>query len=456
MLWNKVGQSAMAEFPETQYATSDGLSIAYQVWGDGLIDLVVVPGITSHLEARLELPEYVRWLRAFSAFSRLVIFDKRGNGMSDRIIGAPTLDERVADIQAVMDAAGMERAALAGYSEGGAISMLYAARYPERVSKLIIITSYAKGRVTSGMQTPEELEKVNKQLAENWGRVGGVHQFSAFGPGPEDPDGNAQFARICRMGATPATIVALNRMASYIDVSDVLPSIHQPTLVLCREGEEAYRERSLFVAENIPNATYMELLGDEHAPFRGDSDAYVRAIREFLVDDASSMADPASSKRFLASVLFTDLVGSTASQARLGDDTYRELMNRHDDLSQRQIQRYKGRFIHSTGDGLMATFDAPSNAIACAAAIRDALSSIDLQVRAGVHTGEIELRGDNISGINVNIAARIADHANSGEIFTSDLTRQLMIGANVSFESRGDYELKGVPGAWPIFAASLG
>jgi class 3 adenylate cyclase len=391
-----------------------------------------------------------------SAFSRFAIFDKRGNGMSDRIVGAPTLDERAADIQAVMDAAGMERVSLAGFSDGSAISMLFAARYPERVSKLIVGSGYAQGRVTSGMQTPEELENESKQFAENWGRVGGVHQFSGFGPGPEDPEGQAQFARICRMGATPATIVALNRMASYIDIGDVLPSIRQPTLVLCRNGDEAYRERSLFVAENIPNATYVELPGDEHPPYLGDIDAYTRAIRDFVIDPDSEMMTTVTSKRFLASILFTDLVGSTESQARLGDESYRELMNRHDDLTQRQVQRHKGHFIQATGDGLKATFDAPSNAIACAAAIRDSLSSLDLQVRAGVHTGEIEQRGDDITGISVNIAARIADRADSGEILTSDLTRQLMIGANVNFESRGEHELKGVPGKWPVFAASLG
>lgn len=446
----------MPDFPETQYTTSDGLSIAYQVWGDGPSDLVVVPGIISHLEERLDSPEYVRWMRALSAFCRVVIFDKRGNGMSDRITGAPTLDERATDIQAVMDAAGVERTALVGFSEGGVLSMVLAAQHPERVSKLITGGSGAQGRVASGEQTPEQLDQVSEQLLENWGRVGAVHQFSKFGPGPEDPDGQKEFARFCRMSATPATIVALNKMSSYMDVSDVLPSIHQPTLVLRREGETTSQARAMFVAEHIPNATYMELPGHEHPPYMGDSDAYALAIQDFLVDKSDAIAPLTSSVRFLASVLFTDLVGSTESQAHLGDARYRELMNRHDDLSLRQIQRHKGRFVHSTGDGLMATFDAPSNAIACAAAIRDGLSSMDLQVRAGVHTGEVEQRGDDISGISVNIASRIADHANSGEIFTSDLTRKLMIVADVSFESLGDYELKGVPGTWPLFAASLG
>ncbi len=446
----------MAEFPETQYATSDGLSIAYQVWGDGPYDLVFTPGIISHLEVQLEIPEYVHWMRSLSAFARVVKFDKRGNGMSDRIVGAPTFDERITDIQAVMDAAGVKTAALAGFSEGGAMCMVFAARQPERVSKLIIGGSGATGRVASGEETQEDYDKAAEQLLRNWGRVGAVHRFSHFGPGPEDPEGQVQFARFCRMSTTPATIVALSRMATYCDVRDVLPSIQQPTLVLRRERESASRERSMLVAELIPNATYVELPGDEHQAYMGDADAYLRAIREFLVDEPAAMVVPAASKRVLASVLFTDLVGSTESQVRLGDDTYRELMNRHDDLSQQQIRRYKGRFIQSTGDGLLATFDAPTSAIACAVAIRDAVSSIDLQMRAGIHTGEIELRGDNISGISVNIASRIADQAGSGEVLTSDLTRQLMIGSDVSFQGRGDFELKGVPGTWPLYAASMG
>ncbi len=253
--------------------------------------------------------------------------------------------------------------------------MVFAARQPERVSKLIIGGGFATGRVVSGEETQEEQDKLAEQLLRNWGKVGAVHRASRLGPGPEDPEGQAQFARFCRMSATPATMVALNRMNAYIDVRDVLPSIQQPTLVLRREGETISRERSMLVAEHIPNATYVELPGDEHQAYMGDADAYVRAIREFLVDEPAAMVLPAASKRVLASVLFTDLVGSTESQVRLGDVTYRELMDRHDDLSQRQIRRHKGRFIQSTGDGLLATFDAPTNAIACAVSIREAVSN---------------------------------------------------------------------------------
>ncbi len=263
----------MTEFPETQYATSDGLSIAYQVWGDGPYDLVYTPGIISHLEVELEIPEYVHWMRSLSAFARVVKFDKRGNGMSDRIVGAPTLDERITDIQAVMDAAGVETAALAGFSEGGAMCMVFAARQPERVSKLIIGGGFATGRVVSGEETQEEQDKAAEQLLRNWGKVGAVHRLSRLGPGPEDPEGQAQFARFCRMSATPATMVALNRMNAYIDVRDVLPSIQQPTLVLRREGETTSRARSMLVAENSPNATFVYLPGDEHPAYLGDADA---------------------------------------------------------------------------------------------------------------------------------------------------------------------------------------
>lgn len=446
----------MSDFPETQYVTNDGLSIAYQVWGDGPIDLVCVPGIVSHLEAQLAIPDYEHWLSEMSAFSRLLIFDKRGNGMSDRIVGAPTLDERISDIQAVMDDAGFGSAALAGFSEGGAMAMLFAARHPERVSKLVLGGSFAQGWVPSGEMTSEQIEKESAQLLDNWGKPDGVHMFSGHGPGPENPKGQLEFARFCRMSSTPATIAALFRMASYIDVSDVLPAIHQPTLILRREAEHVSYARAKLITDHIPNATYKELPGDKHSPYRGDSNDYVEAIKAFVVDGANAIAAPLPSTRFLASVLFTDLVSSTELQARLGDSRYGELMNQHDDLSQRLIRHHQGRFVHSTGDGLMATFDAPSRAIACAAAIREALNGIDLQVRIGVHTGEIEQRGEDISGISVNIASRIADLADRGEIFASDLTRQLMIGADVQFEHRGDHELKGVPGQWPLFSASLG
>jgi class 3 adenylate cyclase/dienelactone hydrolase len=446
----------MSEFPETQYTASDGLSIAYQIWGEGPNNLVVVPGIISHLEAFLEIPEYVHYMRSLSAHFRLVTFDKRGGGMSDRISGAPTLDERTRDIDAVMDAAKIERTALAGFSEGAPMSMLFAARDPQRVSKLIIGGGFAAGRLARGEYSLEEHEAFLAELRDNWGKPDGEHYITRMVPQSDDPELRAQIARGHRMCATPTSIAALSDLNARIDVRDILPSIQQPTLVLRREAEYVPRQVCQYITEHIPDAQYQELPGNDHPLFFGDADAYVEAIRDFVLGDSEPVAAPSVRQRVLASVLFTDIVGSTEHQVQLGDDAYRQLMNRHDDISKRQIERCNGRFIHGTGDGLLATFTAPTDAITCAAAIRDAMTSIDLTVRAGVHTGEIELRGDDISGISVNIASRIADHAGESEILTSDLTRQLMIGSNAIFEDRGEFELKGVPGNWPLYAASLG
>lgn len=445
----------MPEFPETQYATSDGLSIAFQVWGGGPNKLVVVPGIVSHLEENLKRPDFLYFLESLAAHFHMIIFDKRGTGMSDRIAGAPTIDERARDIEAVMDAAGFESAAFAAFSEGSALALVFAARNPARLSKLVIGGGFAAGRLPMGEITEDELLQYRKAFLENWGKVGGQHSLAVHGPKNSDPDTPEEFARFCRMCATPSAIAAVSDMNNRIDVRDVLPTIQQPTLVLRRAGEHTRQARAKYVADHIPGAIYRELPGDEHPPYRGNSDDYINAIRDFVLGEGAPAAAPVASQRVLASVLFTDIVGSTEHQARLGDQAYREVLNQHDSIAKRLIERCNGRFVHSTGDGLLATFNAPTDAISCANAIRDGMTSIDLTVRAGVHTGEIEIRGDDISGISVNIASRIADRASANEILTSDLTRQLMIGSQVQFEGRGDFELKGVPGAWPLFAASL-
>ncbi len=445
----------MTEFPETQYVTSDGLSIAYQVWGEGQNNLVLVPGIVSHLEEALKMPDYLHFIQSVSAHFRVIRFDKRGNGMSDRITGAPIMDERVRDIEAVMDAAGFKSTALAGFSEGSAMSLVFAALHPERVSKLIIGGGGAAGRLAAGEYTEEEHAKVKAELFENWGKPKGKHVYTMHGPKENEGETKADFARFCRLCATPAAIAALHDMNQRIDVRKVLSSIHQPTLVLRRESESTSRERARYVADHIRDAQYQELPGSEHPPYRGRSDDYVNAIREFVLGDAAPVETPSTGQRVLASILFTDIVNSTTHQVQLGDDAYRDLMNRHDAISKRQIERFNGRFVNGTGDGLLATFGAPTDAVNCAAGIRDAMTSIDLSIRAGVHTGEIEMRGDDISGISVNIASRITDQAVEGEILTSDLTRQLMIGSKASFGERGEVELKGVPGIWSLYAASF-
>ncbi|SLN38981.1 AB hydrolase superfamily protein YvaM [Oceanibacterium hippocampi] len=443
---------AMSDFPEIRYANSDGLSIAYQVWGEGSRNLVLVPGIFSHLEAFLEMSEYADWMRALSSFCRVITFDKRGNGMSDRIVGAPTVDERVMDIQAVMDAAGVSSAVLAGFSEGSALALVFAAREPVRITKLIICGGFPAGELVLGTLTEEDRVKIRRRLLENWGKPGGRHAIARFGPGPEDPAGQEIFAHVCRLAATPTTIAALYDLQMRFDVRKVLPFIRQPTLVLRRAEEPITRAMSKSIADAVPNGIYRELPGSAHVPFFGDQEDYIDAIRDFVLGEDAGET-PVPGRRVLASVLFTDLVNSTGQQARLGDNVFRELISRHDALARRLVERHKGRFIHSTGDGLLATFDTPSNAIACAVALRDRLAGGELRMRAGVHTGEIELRGDDISGLSVNIASRIADLAGEGEIVTSDLTRQLMIGSRVIFEARGVVSLKGVPGEWPLYTA---
>lgn len=439
------------EPPETRYAECDGLSIAYQVWGEGDRDIVLIPGMISHLEAEMQDPDYVRWLRGLGAFGRLAIFDKRGNGMSDRIQGSPTLDERVADVTAVMDDAGMASAAVIGLSEGAAMACVYAAMRPERVERLVLCGGYAQGRLARGMLSEEALQEALDQFRSNWGKPGQPHPFSVFGPGPDDPQGQQEFARLERQCCTPNTIATLFDLAARIDIRALLPSIYKPTLVLHREGEVNGGAAAAPLVELVEGAEHRVLAGDQHLPWFGDVDAYIAEIGEFLTGAAPAVAQ---ATRALASILFTDIAASTAHQSRVGDAEWRRLMNRHDDICARQVKRHGGRLVKFTGDGMLATFSAPTAAIACATILRDSLAALDLASRAGVHTGEIELRGEDVSGLGVVVAARIMDQADGGQMLASDLTRQLMLGAPFRFEDRGERELKGVPGLWRLHAVS--
>ncbi|HSF96731.1 MAG TPA: adenylate/guanylate cyclase domain-containing protein [Thermohalobaculum sp.] len=435
------------DFPETQYAESGGLSIAYQIWGEGKGNIVLVPGIISHLEYSLENAAYVHWVRELSRIGRLSVFDKRGNGMSDRIAGAPTIDERMRDIEAVMDAAGMERASIIGFSEGGAISIAFAAMRPERVERLIVCGAYAAGRRARGELDGETLERTVAELRANWGKPGGRHVYSAFGPDPADREAYERFISEQRMSATPSGIAALFRMAADIDIRPLLPMVKAPTLIVYRRDEANNARVADPLAEGISGAEQKALPGSHHVPYDGDTDAYVAAIREFITGAAPAAPE---ATRMLATVLFTDLADSTARQAQLGDAAWRRLMNRHDDICSRQVARHGGRLIKFTGDGMLATFNAPTAAVSCALAARDALSALDLPCRSGVHTGEIELRGEDVSGLGVVIAARIMAEAGAGEVLASDLTRQLMLGAPFLFAGRGEHALKGVPGTWSL------
>jgi class 3 adenylate cyclase len=437
---------------ETLFTESDGLSIAYQVWGDGPRNLVLVPGMISHLEASMEHPGYLQWMTALSSAGRLATFDKRGNGMSDRIQGTPTLEERMMDIEAVMNAANMTSATIIAFSEGASLACVYAAMHPKRVERLALCGGYAQGRLTRGYLTPESLEIALTQFRENWGKPYQPHPFSELGPSPDDAEAQDAWAHFQRMSATPITVANLFELAAWIDIRELLPSISQSTLVIHRETEEPNgADCANDFLRLMPNTEYKTIPGHEHVPWEGDVESYATAIVEFVTGAPPVTMQPT---RTLATVLFSDLVESTSQQARIGDDRWRDLMNRHDDICATQISRHGGHLVKFTGDGVLATFSSPTSALACAGSVQQALSAIDLNARFGAHTGEIEIRGDDISGLGVVVAARVMGQAQNGQVLASDLTRQLMLGAPFQFKDCGEHELKGVPNTWRLHAVS--
>lgn len=438
--------------PETRYAKSGDVHIAYQVVGDGPIDLVYVPGWVSHVEYQWESPAYSRGLRRLASFSRLIIFDKRGTGLSDRVPDAalPTLEKRMDDVRAVMDAVGSERAALFGTSEGGPMSLLFASTYPDRTQALVLQASYPMRRWAPDFPwgvTPEQQTVFADLVEREWGKGGDV--------GVRNPQASARevqwFANLCRMSASPGAALALLKMNFEIDVRSVLPTIQVPTLILHRSGDQRVDVGcARYMAERIPGAKYVELPGDNHTWFYGDADPIVDAVEEFLTGSHPT-AEP---DRVLATVLFTDIVGSTEQAAGLGDRRWHELLDEHDRLVRSLIERARGRLVKHTGDGVLATFDGPARAARCAVAITQAVRALGLEVRAGVHTGEVELMGDDIGGIAVHTGARVAAEAGPGEVLVSSTVRDLVAGSGIAFEDRGVRALKGVPGEWRLYAVA--
>jgi len=448
--------------PETKYVKSRDVHIAYQVVGKGAIDLVLVSGWISHLEFAWEDPRQSRFLNRLASFSRLILFDKRGVGMSDRVPPnqPPLLEERMDDVRAVMQAVGSERAALLGVSEGGAISALFAATYPERTVALILYGSFS--RAGSQLMTGVELEARLRAIETDW-------------PDSIDPDVPAPslsaddayrkwFRAFMRRAASPGAAIALLRMNSQIDVRGVLPTIRVPTLVVYRRdarlghGASAWREAGADVitpssearvlAERIPGARLVELPGIDHLPWAGDVDALLGEIEEFLTG-VRGRPEP---DRVLATVLFTDIVGSTETAARLGDRSWRGLLEQHNALVRRQLERFRGQELDTTGDGFLASFDGPARAIRCALAIAESVTGIGLMVRAGIHTGECELADGKLAGLAVHIAARIAALAEAGEVLVSSTVKDLVVGSRIKFADRRPQALKGVPGEWHLFA----
>lgn len=444
----------MTHPPTTQYAQSGDISIAYQVSGDGPIDLIVSPGHISHLDLAWEEPSYARCLERLGSFARLIRFDKRGTGLSDREAGIPSLEQRMDDIRAVLDSAGSRRAAILGVSEGGPMSVLFAATYPERTEALILYGTYARTAWAPDQPWRPQItdwEAREAEMRKNWGSPAHVRMMLAswLAPSMANDERFCEWAgRYMRLGASPGAAVALRRMNRTIDVREVLSTLHVPTLILRRrEDPGSPIEDSRYLADGIPGAKYVELPGDAHFYFVGDSNAFIDEIEEFLTG-ARSAREP---DRVLATVLVTDICDSTRRASELGDCRWRELLERHNDVTHRAVARYRGRSIKSTGDGVLATFDGPARAIRSAFAIRDELGRIGLAIRAGLHTGEIELVGQDIAGIAVHAAARVAAQAGVNEVWTSRTVRDLVAGSGLEFTERGEFELKGIPSSWPLF-----
>ena len=437
--------------PETKYTKSGDTHIAYQVSGGGPLDLVFVPGFVSHVEAQWEHPMSERLLDGLGAFSRLIRFDKRGTGLSDRDVPIPTLEQRMDDVRAVMDAAGSRQAVLFGVSEGGPMSCLFSATYPERTKALILYGSFARFARAPDHPcgpTAEQLEEGLANLMLNWGTPQATTHWAPSAV--NDEAYKAWAARYLRLAASPGGARAIAKLNSEIDVRPVLQAIRVPTLVLHRVGDPRIPlEQSRYLARSIDGAKLIELAGVDHPPWYGDVDAIVGEVQEFVT---GTRADALHSDRVLATVLFADVVGSTERAAALGDQRWRQVLQEFYGLMRRELDRFRGREIDTAGDGFFAAFDGPARAIRCAHEIVSGVRSIGIEVRAGLHTGECEVMGEKMSGIAVHTGARVAAQAAPGEILVSGTVRDLVAGSGIRFEDRGVRPLKGVPGEWRLFA----
>ena len=438
--------------PKTKYAKSGNVSIAYQVFGNGALDLVYVPGWISHVEHAWEEPGYARFLARLATFARVITFDKRGTGLSDRDTGLPTLEERMDDVRAVMDAVGSERAAILGTSEGGNMSALFAATYPERTVALIVFGIFAK-RIWSAdypwAPKPADRERWFKLIETGWG---GTVDLSTLAPSRAGDEAFAQWwGTYLRLGASPSAALALGRSNTEIDIRDVLTAIRVPTLVLHRRGDcDSKIEEARYIAARIPNAKLVELEGEDHLIFVGDVETVLDEIEEFLTGARGSV-EP---QRILATILFTDIVGSTSQVAKLGDRRWQDLLNLHDRIVRQELSRFRGREINTMGDGFVAAFDGPARAIRSALAIAADVRQFGIDVRVGIHTGECEVSGNSLAGIALHIGARIAAMAGPGEVLVSHTVKDLVAGSGIVFANRGSHPLRGVPGKWTIFAAT--
>jgi pimeloyl-ACP methyl ester carboxylesterase len=436
--------------PSTLYAKSGDVNIAYQVVGDGPLDLVYVPGFVSHLDIDWDEPRSEYFLRRLASFSRLIRFDKRGTGLSDRPGGLPDLETRMDDVRAVMDAVGSERAALFGYSEGGPMCALFAATYPERTSALVLYGAFVKRSDPDDDYpwAPTWAERVEyaEETERTWGEDADVRRMA-----PSVDDAMARWwATRAHAAASPGAARDLILMNSQVDVRHVLPTIRVPTLVLHRTGDlDTNVDEGRSIAERIPGARFVELAGIDHIPWI-DPDQIVDEVEEFL----TGVRRGPEPNRVLATVVFTDIVGASAHAAEIGDRAWGELLQAHHSEVRRQLGRFGGNEVDTAGDGFFAAFDGPARAIRCAGAIRDAVRPLGLEIRAGVHTGECERVDGKFGGIAVHTGARVAAKAGGGEVFVSQTVKDLVAGSGIEFEDRGAHELKGVPGEWRLYAVA--
>ena len=453
-----LGSAPAVVVPKTRYAKgSDGVHIAYQVSGDGPLDLVVVPGFISHIQVAWETPEYAHFIRRLSGFARVICFDKRGTGISDPVPvhALPTLEQRMDDVRAVMDTVGSDAAVIFGYSEGGQMAALFAATYPERTRALVLYGTYARIRSDPDYPpgVPEEvLEALVGEMEAHWGEV--TELLTVFASSAtRDQRFKDWLGRYAQNSASPGTAVTLLRMNNEIDVRSALPAVSVPALVLHRVDDPLIGvEHARYLAEHIPGAKYVELPGDDHLVFTGDVDRLTDEIEEFLT---GHRPEP-NPDRILATLLVTDIVDSTRRAAELGDRRWHVMLDRHDEVMRCEFERFRGREVTATGDGFLAAFDGPARAVQCALAATEAARRLGVELRVGVHTGECEQRGDQLGGIAVHIAARVAALAQPGEVLASRTVPDLVAGSGLEFSARGEHQLKGVPGTWPLFAAESG
>ncbi len=435
---------------DTKYARNGDIHIAYQVIGTGSVDLLFVPGWYSHVEIGWEMPAYARFLERLASFSRLIVLDKRGTGASDRSVPSLALEEQLDDVGSVLDAAGSERPFLFGSNDGGALSLLFAATYPQRaravitlgtVARMMAADDYPMGRSEEWMSTMSDL------IEAAWGDVEANAALARL-TNPSADDALIEWAiKWSRAASSPGTNLAILDMYRSIDLRPVLPSVGVPVLVLHRSHDLIVEpEQGRYLAAHLPDARFVEVPGADFFPV-GELDPIADEIQEF-VTGTRAVFDP---DRVFATILFTDFVDSTKQSAQLGDRAWRDLLNRHDDIAHRQLDRFRGRWLKQTGDGLVASFDGPGRAIRCAVAIREAVSGLGLTIRGGLHAGEVEIRGQDLSGIAMSIGSRVMALAAAGEILVSSTVKDLVAGSGIAFSDRGTHALKGVPGEWRLY-----